>query len=195
MSDCFRNPTCLGLMMDGIPKRGEAALVVIDVQEKFRPVIYDVQTVVSNIEKLIKAFKVFKIPVFVTEQYPEGLGATFPEIKSLIDSEPTSKLEFSCFNCSDFKQKLQDSGMRALIISGIEAHVCVLQTALDAIAEGYEVYLVEDAVSSRKESDKNTAIARAAQSGIYRVSTEMIIFQLMEKAGTEDFKEIQKIVK
>ncbi len=181
--------------MEGIPERGELALLVIDVQEKFRPAISGFESMVGNISKLVRAFRVFGVSVIRTEQYSKGLGPTVPELAGLFDEEPVEKSEFSCFDNQEFKQKLKHSHVRGLVICGIEAHVCVLRTALDAIAKGYEVYLVEDAVSSRKESDRKTAIARAAQSGAYRTSTEAIIFQLMEKAGTEEFGEIRKIVK
>jgi nicotinamidase-related amidase len=181
--------------MDGIPKRSEVALVVIDVQEKFRPAIFEFDRVLDNCSKLIKAFKVFKLPIIRTEQYSKGLGCTVPELQKLMDGNAIEKMEFSCFDNAEFKHKVNGSHMRGLVICGIEAHVCVLKTALDALKEGLEVYLVADAISSRKESDYKTAIDRVAQSGAYKVSTEMIIFQLMEKAGTDEFKEIQKIVK
>ncbi len=180
--------------MDGIPKREEIALVSIDVQEGFRPVIFEFDRVVDNISRLARAFKGFGIPILHTEQYPKGLGKTVNELSGLFDEDPVEKVEFSCFDCAPFRKSLPPDA-RSLVICGIEAHVCVLNTALDAIKKGHEVYLVEDAISSRKETDWKTAIARAAQSGAYRVSTEMIIFQLMEKAGTDEFREIQKIVK
>jgi nicotinamidase-related amidase len=181
--------------MDGIPNRGKIGLLVIDMQEKFKPVIPGIEDITDNISKLIKGFSVYGLPIMFTEQYPKGLGSTFPKIKEMLEEKPIEKMEFSCFKNKEFKEKIRSMGIDQLLICGIEAHVCVLQTALDAIAEGFEVFLVEDAVSSRKEMDKKTAVERAAQSGVYRVSTEMIIFQLMERAGSEEFKEIQEIIK
>jgi len=181
--------------MDGIPNRKEIALVVIDVQDAFRTVIFEMGRVAENCSKLVAAFKFLKVPIIHTEQYPQGLGLTIPELKILFEEKAIEKMEFSCFKNKAFKEKLKALGVKGLVICGIEAHVCVLQTALDGIKEGYQVYLVEDAVSSRKQSDWKTAVERAEQSGIYRVSTEMIIFQLMDKAGTDEFKEVQKIIK
>jgi len=181
--------------MDGIPKKGDIALIVVDVQEKFRPAIFEFPRVIENCSKLVEAFKALKMPILHTEQYPKGLGKTVSELDKLFKEKPLEKTEFSCFGNAVFRKRLEDLDMHELVICGIEAHVCVLQTALDAIRLGYEVFLVEDAISSRKKTDWKTAVKRAQQSGAYRASTEMVIFQLLEKAGTEEFKEIQKIVK
>ncbi len=184
--------------MDGIPKRSGIALVVIDMQEKFRPAIHQFPRVVENCSKLIHAFKLFGIPIVHTEQYPQGIGPTVAELADILGGgaeKPIEKLEFSCMRNKEFKDRLKALGAETLVICGVEAHVCVLQTALDAARIGLEVYLVEDAVSSRKESDWKTALTRAPQSGVYSVSTEMLIFQLLDKAGTEEFKAVQKIVK
>jgi nicotinamidase-related amidase len=181
--------------MDGIPKRDKIGLLVIDMQEKFRPAIADFDDIAENISKLVKSFRVFNLPIIHTQQYTKGLGPTVQGLGKLLDENPIEKNEFSCFKNREFSEKLKKNDIRQLVVCGIESHVCVLQTALDAIAEGIEVFLVEDAISSRKEPDKKIAIERMAQSGVYRVSTEMIIFQLMEKAGTDEFKEIQKIIR
>lgn len=181
--------------MDGIPNGSNIALVVIDVQEKFSPAIFEFSRVVDNCSKLIRAFQVFKRPILHTEQYPNGLGKTVPELAKLLSGKPIEKTEFSCMRNPEFKKKIEELDVHEIVICGIESHVCVLQTALDAMMLGYEVYLVSDAVSSRKESDWKAGIKRAKQSGAWRVSTEMIIFQMMEKAGTEEFKKIQEIIK
>jgi nicotinamidase-related amidase len=181
--------------MDGIPNRKEVALVVVDVQDSFLPVIFEMGRVSENCAKLVKAFKVLGVPILHTEQYPQGLGLTIPDLAVLFEDKPIEKIEFSCLRNKKFKEKLTTLKVKALVICGIEAHVCVLQTALDALKAGYEVYVVEDAVSSRKKTDWNTAVERLRQGGAHIVSAEMMIFQLMEKAGTDEFKEIQKIVK
>jgi len=181
--------------MDGIPNRKEVALVVVDVQDSFLPVIFEMGRVSENCAKLVKAFKVLGVPVVHTEQYPKGLGRTIPDLTALFEDKPVEKIEFSCMRNAAFKERLKRLKAKSLVICGIEAHVCVLQTALDALKEGYEVYVVEDATSSRKKTDWGTAIGRLRQGGAHVVSTEMIIFQLMEKAGSGEFKEIQKIVK
>ena len=181
--------------MDGLPNRKEIALVVVDVQERFRPVIFEFDRVIANCSKLIQAFKVLEAPIVPTEQYPKGLGPTIPEIARLLEETPIEKIEFSCMRNPGFAQRLKDLKVRSIALCGIEAHVCVLQTALDAIREGIEVYFVEDAISSRKETDWRIAAQRLAQSGVWRASTEMLLFQLLERAGSDAFKEVQKIVK
>jgi nicotinamidase-related amidase len=175
-------------------KRKGLALLVIDVQEKFRPAIQDFDKIVENISKLVEAFKVYGIPIIHTEQYPQGLGPTVKELDG-IPSDPIEKLEFSCLKNKEFTKAIKDSHIRGLVVCGIEAHVCVIQTVLDALDAGLDVYLVEDAISSRKKDDKKIAIARAGREGAKHTSTEMIIFQLIDKAGTDEFKRIQKIVR
>jgi len=179
----------------GIPDRKSTALVAIDVQDAFLPVIFEMGRVSENCAKLVKAFKVYGLPVLHTEQYPQGLGQTIPDLTVLFGDEPVEKIEFSCMRNKAFKAALSKTKAKSLVLCGIEAHVCVLQTALDALAAGYEVYVVEDAISSRKKTDWETAVKRLHQAGAHSVSTEMIIFQMMEKAGTEEFKQIRAIVK
>jgi nicotinamidase-related amidase len=180
----------------GIIDRKKCALVIVDVQEKFRPVIFEIERVVDNAKKLIEGAKILGIPIIVTEQYPKGLGCTVNEIKSLLEEyKPIEKLSFSCFGEESFIETLEKLGVTDLIIFGIEAHVCITKTILDAISRGYRVHLVTDAVSSRSEYNWKIAIERARQAGAFLVSTEMILFQLMDSAGTEEFKRISKIIK
>jgi nicotinamidase-related amidase len=181
--------------MDGIPDRTQSALIVVDMQDRFLPVIFEMGRVTENCSKLVRAFKVFGVPVLHTEQYPQGLGQTIPDLAVLFEDKPVEKIEFSCLRNKAFKEKLAKTKARSLVLCGIEAHVCVLQTALDALKGGYEVYVAQDATSSRKQTDWKTAMKRMQQSGAWRVSTEMIIFQMMEKAGSEEFKKIREIVK
>jgi nicotinamidase-related amidase len=182
-------------MKTGIPKRDEAVFILIDIQEKFLPVIYDMDIVIKNANILTKSASILNIPLIVTEQYPKGLGHTVDEIGLDKEQEVIEKISFDCFECGDFKQKLKSLDVKSLVIFGIEAHVCVLQTALGAIASGYEAYVVADAVSSRTQENKNLALERIRQSGVFVVSTEMILFQLMERAGTDEFKAVSKLIK
>jgi len=170
------------------------ALIVIDIQEKFLPVIKNIDLVIENTIKLIKSFQLMNIPVIVTEQYPKGLGRTVHEIKKeLKDYKPIEKICFSCFDNKEFHNNIKNK--KNLVICGIESHVCVTQTLIDAISKGFTVHLVIDAISSRKRLDYKTAVKRAKQEGALITSTEMIIFQLLKMAGTEEFKEIAKIIK
>lgn len=179
----------------GIPKRDEVVFVLIDIQEKFLPVIYDIEAVIDNSNKLVRGADILKIPLLVTEQYPKGLGHTISGINLRDGQEIIEKVSFDCFGCEDFVRKLEELNRKTLVIFGIEAHVCVLKTALSAVARGYEVHVVADAVSSRTKENKLLALERLRQSGIFITSTEMILFQLMDRAGTDEFKAISKLVK
>jgi nicotinamidase-related amidase len=175
-------------------KRENTALIIIDIQEKFLPVIKNINEIIENTIKLIKSFQILKIPIIVTEQYPNGLGKTIDKIRNALrDYKPIEKISFNCFDNEDFFNILKNK--KNLVICGIESHVCVTQTSIDGISKGFTVHLIKDAVSSRKESDFAVAIERAKQEGALISSTEMIIFQLLGKAGTEEFKEIIRIIK
>lgn len=176
----------------GKPDRKRTVFVMIDVQEKFVPVIRGVKDVIRNANILVKASEILRVPLLVTEQYPKGLGKTVNGIKV---PKPIEKMEFSCFGCREFVRKLDALKVKDVVIFGIEAHVCVLKTALDALEKGCRVHVVADAVSSRTKDNKELAIERMRQSGIYVVTTEMILFQLMDKAGTDEFKKISRLVK
>ena len=179
----------------GIPKRNEVAFVLVDIQEKFLPVIHNIELLIDNANKLVKGASILEIPLIVTEQYPKGLGRTVNDINLDAGQEIIEKITFDCFGCDDFAKKMEMLGAKSLVIFGIEAHVCVLKTALEACARNYEVYLVADAVSSRTEGNKILALERLRQSGVFIASTEMILFQLMDRAGTDEFKAISKLVK
>ncbi len=180
----------------GIINRNKTALIVVDVQEKFRPVIFEMDRVIDNTKKVIEGASILGIPIIVTEQYPKGLGKTVDDIKdSLGDFKPIEKLSFSCFGDTKFIEELEKLNVTDIIILGIEAHVCITKTILDAIAKGYRVHLVTDAISSRSESNLKIAIERAKQSGAFLASSEMILFQLMDAAGTEEFKKISEIIR
>ncbi|MBU0762350.1 MAG: hydrolase [Candidatus Altiarchaeota archaeon] len=173
--------------------RDESVLVVVDIQEKFRPHIHEWDVMLGNSIKLIKGLKILDVPVVVTEQYPKGLGETVAEIKEVLEFKPVEKTCFSCMGEEGFRKNI--SGKKQVILCGIEAHVCIMQTTLQLLDEGYEVYLVVDAMSSRKKSDKRIALRRATQKGAIPVSTEMVLFELLKDAKNLGFKEIQAIVK
>lgn len=179
----------------GMPNRQEAVFVLIDIQEKFLPVIHDIRTVIENSNRLIKAASIMNIPLIVTEQYPKGLGRTLTEIELPQGQDVIEKVSFDCFGCEEFLTRLNSLNRNTLILFGIEAHVCVLKTALSGIAHNYEVHVVADAVSSRTEENKSLALERLRQSGVFITSTEMIIFQLMDRAGTDEFRSISRLIK
>ena len=179
----------------GIPKRDEVAFVLVDIQERFLPVIYSIETVINNANRLVRGASILKIPLVVTEQYPKGLGHTVDEISLDEGQEIIEKISFDCFGCDDFVRKLAGLEVKSLVVFGIEAHVCVLKTALEAVAQDYETHVVADAVSSRTQESKILALERLRQSGVFIASTEMILFQLMDCAGTDEFRAISKLVK
>jgi len=175
--------------------RTSTAFVLIDIQEAFRPHISSLDEVVANSNRLVKGATILRIPLLVTEQYPKGLGRTLPDIELPEGSEPMPKLSFSCVGCDDFRESLERSKVKSVVVFGIETHVCVLQTVLDLLELGYEVHVVADAVSSRTERNRELAFDRMRQSGAFIVSTEMVLFQLLVRAKSEGFKEISELVK
>ncbi len=182
-------------MSFGIIKRDDCIFLLIDIQEKFLPVIYDIQCVIDNSNKLVQGSSILNIPLLVTEQYPKGLGRTVDEIKLKNDQQIIEKISFDCFECDEFVRIIDQLNRKSLVVFGIEAHVCVLKTVLSALSRGYEVHLIADAVSSRTQRNRDIAIERMRQSGAFIASTEMILFQLMVEAGTDEFKAISKLVK
>ncbi|MCK5281991.1 MAG: hydrolase [Nanoarchaeota archaeon] len=174
----------------------DSLLLIVDIQEKFRPVISGIDDIISNIAKLVRAFNLLKIPILVTEQYPKGLGSTVKEISHALDKfDYVEKVCFDCFEKKEFADLIKKKNVKNIIISGIESHVCIIQTALSALEKGFDVYAVADAISSRKKIDYEIALRRMEKEGVKLVSTEMIIFQMIEDAKDENFKEISRIVK
>ncbi len=179
----------------GLISRDGTVLVIIDVQEKLFPFIYEKERVVDNIRKLILFADIVKVPVILTEQYPEGLGETIPEIKRLLPNiKPIRKIEFSCFGSEDFRRELRRVNAKSIILTGIEAHVCISQTALEGLSE-YDMYVVCDAVSSRNPEDKAVSLERLRFNGVTIISTEMLIYEVLRRAGTEEFRRALRIIK
>ncbi|MEA3343118.1 MAG: hydrolase [archaeon] len=179
----------------GIIKKENTAFVLVDIQERFIPVIDNIEQVISNANTLVDVSKILNIHLIVTEQYPKGLGKTSDKISLPDNIKTIEKLSFSCFGSEEFVQEIKELKINTIILFGIEAHVCILKTALEAIKNGMAVHVVADAVSSRTSENKNIALERMKQSNVFIVSTEMIIFQLLGKAGTEEFKSISKLIK
>jgi isochorismate hydrolase len=171
----------------------DALLVVIDMQERLLPVITDKEKVVDNALKLIKFSRIVGLPILFTEQ--QNLGETTPELRTeLKDIEPTIKWEFDCFESRVFIDRLDQQKRNTLIIAGIEAHICVAQTALHALSH-YKVHVVSDGVSSRSTQNWEVALQRMRQAGVIVTSTEMAIYELLRRAGTAEFRDALKLVK
>lgn len=176
--------------------RVKAGLVVVDIQEKLLPAIFEKERVVQNSVRLIKGVSILDLPVLATEQYRKGLGATVPEIAAAIEHfAPLEKLAFSACGAEGWRSAVAEYGVTDLILCGIEAHVCVTQTCLDLLALGCRVFVVADATSSRTAENHRAGIERMRDAGGVIVSTEMILFELVEKAGTDQFKQVLALVK
>lgn len=176
--------------------RKKTALLIIDIQEKILPVMLNPETVVENTIKLIEGMKVLGIPVYFTEQYPKGLGTTIPSIKAALENaEAAQKMSFSCCGAGDLFNEFKTNNISQIVVCGIESHVCIQQTVMDLLANGFQVDLPADAVSSRKEIDYKTALTRMSSLGAELTTTESILFELLVICGTPEFKSISKIVK
>lgn len=168
----------------------------IDIQERLFPFMQEMDLLEQNLITLTAGLKVLEIPFLVTEQYTKGLGFTILPLKMAFgEYSAIEKIAFSCCDEPKFANALNDTGKRNVILCGIETHVCVLQTALDLLEEGFQPIVIEDCVSSRKLSDKQTAIERMRQEGAIISSLESILFELTRFSGTETFKAISKLVK
>ncbi len=176
--------------------RGSAALVVVDVQERLAAVMERRRQVLDNCRRLIEGARVLGVPTLVTEQYPKGLGPTEEELRGVLASyDPVVKLAFSCCGEPRFMEKVRALDRSHVVLCGMETHVCVLQTCLDLLREGHVVHLVSDAVCSRALDNWIVGVGMMREAGAVVSSTETVLFQLLEKAGTEEFKAISKLVK
>jgi nicotinamidase-related amidase len=179
-----------------ILNRDRVALVVIDIQERLAKAMPKLDEYYRNVGVLIKAFRRLGAPVVVTEQYTKGLGPTVPEIADALgDFEPIEKMTFSCAGEPKYVEELQATGVNQAVLSGMETHVCVQQTALDLLAAGYQVHVAADAVRSRNKQDWAFSLERMRQVGVIITTTEAIVFEMLVKCGTDEFKDISKLVK
>ncbi len=185
---------------DSLPRSPElmsiddTAVLVVDVQQKLVPAIAEHGRVVWNCRRLVDGAGVLGLPVVATEQYPNGLGPTVPELAERLDCIP-SKLTFSCGGCPEIFHDLQGRGFYKLLVCGIEAHVCVQQTVLDLLAGGWRVYVAVDAVGARFEVDYRTALGRMDSAGATLTTTEAALFEWCQTAGTPEFKQISRLVR
>lgn len=179
-----------------ILKKEKTALLVIDVQERILPVILDWENVVANTLKLINGFKVMNIPIYYTEQYPKGLGGTESRIKeSLNEAKFYEKMTFSCIGAGSLFEDLKRKGIEQVVVCGVESHVCVQQTVLDLLVNGFQVDLAADAASSRRKFDYECALNRMRSNGAEVTVTESILFELLNVCRTDEFKAVSKLVK
>jgi nicotinamidase-related amidase len=176
--------------------KSKTALLVIDVQDKFAPVIPDFDNLVTNATRLVLTFEMFKMPVVVTEQYPEGLGNTVDKIEEMFAVlEVVEKMELAATDNRQFMEKINKLGCETFVVCGIETHICVNQTVLGLLAQGKTVHVVADAVGSRHAIDHSAGLRKMENAGALITSAETVMFELAERAGTESFRNIQTMVK
>lgn len=174
----------------------ETALLIVDVQGKLAHLMDENERLFTKLQKLIEGARVLGVPILVTEQNPEGIGRTIPEIAHLLsDVQPISKLSFSCCGSERFLRALKALNRNQVVMAGIETHVCVYQTARDLLQMGYEVEVVADAVSSRTAENREIGLQRIKDAGGRWTSTEMALLELLKTAEGPKFKEILKIIK
>ncbi len=171
-----------------------SVLVVIDVQEKLLAKMPLGAELVRTTCFLLDVANLLTVTVLATEQYPKGLGPTTPEIAKRLSTPPAAKTTFSCFGSAAFRDQLRETGCKVVILTGMEAHVCVLQTALDLLAEGMTVYLCADALASRNPRDYNTALQQMTNAGAIPTTSETVAFEWLRDAAHPQFKAISKLV-
>jgi nicotinamidase-related amidase len=174
----------------------QTVLTIVDVQGKLAELVYDRALLHANLAKAIRGAKVLGLPILWLEQNPARMGRTIPSLRALLEpAEPIAKTAFSCWGEKKFVDALRAAGHRQVVLAGIEAHVCVYQTAMDLVAAGYEVRVLADAVSSRSPASRQTGLESIAACGARVNTVEQFLFELMRTAEHPAFKEILKIVK
>ena len=179
-------------------KRDSVVLVVVDIQERLMPAMREGDKVVEQSSKIIKGFRALHIPILVTQQYTKGLGETVEEVRDAFDGDFTyiEKSSFSVMGEQAFRDALSHLYRKTIVLIGVEAHVCVLQSALDMLEERYDVFLVTDAISSRKEMDEKPAVCRMENAGVVTTTVESALFELLDNdSKSETFKTISKLIK
>jgi nicotinamidase-related amidase len=170
--------------------------VVVDIQERLAVAMREKDRVIANTQHMIEAAKMMKLPLLVTEQYPKGLGPTVAGIKdALTEYAPIEKVTFSCCGETSFLDAVTAVGKKQIVLVGMETHVCVLQTCIDLLQAGYDLHVVSDAVCSRSAENHRTALEYMRDAGAVITCTETVLFQLLEKAGSDEFKVISKRIK
>lgn len=176
----------------------QCALIVVDIQEKLLPPIFNKDILIKNSQLLIRLAKILSIPALLTTQYRRGLGSVVPEIASLLDgAETIDKVEFGCFASGQFRAALKSApgNRNTVLLCGMETHICVMQTALGALNDGYLVHVASDAVGSRSEWNWRIGLDRMRAAGAVISSTEMMMYELLRCSGTPQFKELLPHIK
>ena len=189
MANVTRHPQLL--------RRDQTGLVVVDVQEGFRPVIDGFEDMTRNVGILAEGFGLLDRPVLISEQYPKGLGHTVAEVEDRLPAftDRVEKMRFSACGVESFERALKRARCTSWVVCGIETHVCVNQTVLDLLERGFEVHVAEDAVSSRTATNRRIGLEKMLGAGARATSAEMALFEMLEQAGGDEFKAISKLVR
>ena len=175
----------------------QTLLVVIDMQEPFLRNIYEPERVQKNVCALIAGMNALRVPVFSTMQNSLKLGETIPEVKSLLQrmQAPFEKMTFSCYANLPFATELNRSGRKQILLCGVESHICVSQTAHELLAAGFQVHVAADAISARTEANWRLGLDKMRLAGVIPSSVEMALYEMLQAAGTSEFREILQIIK
>ena len=174
----------------------KTGLLVVDVQEKLMKVMGRRQQVTDNIVKLMQLSKLYTHPIILTEQYPKWLGPTLPEITTFIPKyKPITKMHFDCCDEDAFIERLDSESLKNIVITGVEAHICIFQTCVSILERGYTVHVPQDAVDSRTSENLHVGLELMSKAGAFITSTETVIYQILKKAGTDEFKKMLKLMK
>lgn len=173
-----------------------SALLVIDIQERLAPATRDHQTAIDHTVSLITAARSLAVPVLASQQYPKGLGPLVPALASLLTpDEIADKTHFSCLREGEVAGRFRRLGRAQAVVTGMEAHVCVLQSVIDLIAHRFEVFVVADAITSRAPANRALALSRMEAAGAHVVSTEMVIFEWLERADRPEFRPLSRLIR
>ena len=177
-------------------QKEHTSAIIIDIQERLFPHIHDNQFLENNVNILIKGLNILKVPIIVTEQYRKGLGNTVKSVAENVESfQPIEKVSFSCCGESRFLKELMLRNSKYVIIAGIEAHVCIMQTVIDLLENGYHPVVIEDCISSRKVNDKRIAMDRMRNEGAIITTYESILLELCREAANDTFRAVSQLIK
>lgn len=179
--------------------REQAGLLVIDIQERLSAAMDEAEmaAVQKNAQILIEGAKALELPIWITEQYPKGIGPTLAPLSEALpeNTHPVSKVDFSCAAVPEVMDTIRASGRKQVILCGMESHICVFQTARDLAREGYQVFVVQDAVISRTRANFEVGLRLMERAGAYITSTESVLFDMLGRAGSPEFKRISSLIK
>jgi len=177
-----------------VPER--SVLVIVDIQEKFRDLIHGMPQIIERTTAMIKYCQIMDIPIIVTEHYTRGLGVTISELRPLFRTlDPVEKIHFSCCGNDDFNRRLKALNRDQIILCGIETHVCIYQTAMDLLRDNKQVAVAVDAVSSCSAGNRDIGLKRMSEAGVQSMGIQMLMFELLHKAGTRQFKDVATLLK